>query len=419
MVYIFKESDKKWETIQTISTAGSSDNVGSLQVDLENNILLISATGTPLQPIPNETVNNQDFSGALLIYKLNRREGEGDQWWDLIQTLDRNTHGLEDLTLSSAGALNPNQLPTLFQQGAYFGLQAKYNQENRLLLVSAQYQQNKDASGNPIINSGAVYAFRMNRERGKFELIQKITNPDGPSSNDTFGANVRLHGNYALISNSPVLIGPRTSSNGAVYLYHYENKQWNFIQKLTGTQQAPTVVASTFGATTVGDGFGSSLALNDHWAIVGAGFESKGSGLPLSGAVYFYKFKHKPIGKYLEFKQKAFSDDPTVQGTALLHVDLLNNVVLVSDPLRSGPNGKFQGGALLFERTKDEWKQKKVLYDPQGKPNDFFGFSVALDRESAVVGSSPFGVLPLTKYGNPLLTIPLPLNSSKVIFFRK
>jgi len=420
IVYVFQKNLKKWETIQKITAGGSSDNVGGFQADLSNNIMVISATGTPLELIPNETIDNQDFSGALMVYKLNRRIGEGTEWWVPVQVIDKTTPGLEELTNATPESLNPNQLMTNAQRGAHFGLQATLNKNNHLLLVSAHHQQHSDIHGNQIMNAGAVYALKLDHESGCYKFMQKLENPDGPSHNDTFGANVRLHGNYALISNSPVFSAPRTGSNGAVYVYHYHDKEWTFIQKLTGDSQAPTLVNSQFGLTSVGDGFGSAMALNEHWAIIGAGFESKGQGMQLSGAVYFYKFEHKDIGKHLVRKQKFFSDDADAQGTAMLHVDIEDDMVLVADPTRTGPTGhKHQGGAILYVRHDGKWKQKSVIYDPKGQPHDFFGYSVALDHEGAFIGSSPYGMLPLTQYGNPMLNLRQPVNGSKAIYFKR
>lgn len=420
-VYIYTKNNKRrWEINQTISPLGSSDRIGGFQVDLEDNILLLSATGTPLGPIPNETVDNQDFSGAILVYKLNRRQGEGIQWWNLVQTIDRFTPGLEDLTLAGPTALRSNGPVTEHQQGAHFGLQMHYDKKMGLLLVGAQYQKGEDANGHHLKNAGAVFAFKHCKKTGKFVFLQKITNPEGCRENDTFGANVRIHGNYALISNFPIFAAPRMDSNGTVFLYHYENKKWKCIQRLHGDQKGPTKIITAYGAEKVGDGFGSSLALNDHFAIIGAGLESRNHERPLSGAVYFYKFKHKTLGKHLEFKQKEFSDDKSVQGTALMHVDLQGDVALVSDPLHTGPKGqKHQGGALFFVRNKDKWKLKKVLFDPHGKEYDYFGYSVALDRESAVVGTGSYGVMPLSRFVTMPLQMEKPVNKGKVLFFKK
>jgi hypothetical protein len=135
--------------------------------------------------------------------------------------------------------------------------------------------------------------------------------------------------------------------------------------------------------------------------------------------VYFYQFVNSDVWQHLKLKQKAFSDDSSTQGTALSHIALHDDVVLVADPLRTGPKGKHQGGALVFEKTKKGWKQTHVVYDPKGKAGDFFGYSVALSRSHALVGSSAYGLQLLTHYGNPQLPLPTQGHKGKAIFFKR
>lgn len=418
-VYVYEtDLKKKWELIQVISSAGANDHVGGMQVDLSDNLLFVSAVGTPLEPIPHETIENQDFSGSVLVHKVNRRLEEGEQWWIPIQTLDKKTPGLHELTDTSLEALRSIEPSTKHQKGAHFGLQMSYDPEGQWLMVGAPNQMNTDIHGKELHNSGAVYLFRLD-DRGGFKFVQKIMNPKKVSSHDHFGANVRVYGRFALISNSPAFDAPLLDKNGTVYLYHYEKGEWVFTQKLRGHQHKPNHVHTAYGARHIGDGFGSSLALNDEWAVVGAGLESKGKGEPLSGAVYFYQFVNGDVWQHLKLQHKAFSDDHTTQGTALSHVAIRGNTVLVSDPLRTGPKGKHQGGALVFEKGKKGWKQTGVIYDPKGQAGDFFGYSVALSRSHALVGSSTFGLRLLTHYGNPQLQLPAPAHKGKAIFFKQ
>jgi hypothetical protein len=202
-VYVYEtDLKKKWEIIQTIATGGGNDHVGAMEVNLADNLLFISATGTPLQPIPHETIHNQDFSGAVLVNRLNRRLEEGQQWWIPIQTIDKRTPGLGELTHTSTAALLDSEPATKEQRGAHFGLQMSYDPQGQWLMVGAPNQKNVDLHGNELANSGAVYLFRLG-DRGVFQFVQKITHPKKPSAHDHFGANVRVYGRFALISNSP------------------------------------------------------------------------------------------------------------------------------------------------------------------------------------------------------------------------
>lgn len=418
VVYLYQEVEKKYLKLQTFTSDGAHDHLGEMQVDLHDNMLFISATGTPLGAIPNETVENQHFAGSVLVYKLNRRLGEGEQWWTLIQTLDQNTPGLEDLTLASKEALHKENHPAKYQQGASFGHNLSYDPETRRLFVGAQYQQNMDNDGNELINSGTVFVFKFDTYHGKFKLEQQLTNPEGSRSNERFGSQVKVCGHYALVSAAP-LFNDGEYKNGKVFVYHYEGKTWELIQTLKGDQNKPTLVHTPHGKEYVGDTFGSALALSKEWAVVGAGTERRNKKSCLSGAVYFYKFKDRDVRKQLFRQAKVFSDDPNTEGTGLHSISIRNKVVLVSDPLRKGPKGKREGGALVFERKGKGWSQTDVIYDPHGKKNGYFGFSTSLDQEKAIVGSGPYGLLPFKNYPSPKVKFDKKGHENKVVVYKR
>ena len=415
VVYLYQQEEKKYIKLQTFTSDGGHDHLGQMQVDLHDNLLFLSAVGTPLGAIPNETIENQEFTGSVQVYKLNRRLGEGEQWWTLIQTIDTKTAGVEDLTEASLKALrNPKDVHK-HQQGALFGHQLSYDPITHRLFVGAQYQENTDMDGNKLINSGAVYVFKFDTFHGKFKLEQKLINPEQPEENGTFGAHVKVCGHYALVSTSPVFNSPTCKKNGKVYLYHYEGKAWEWIQTLHGDQKSPSKV----NGEEMGDSFGSSLAISKEWAVVGAGTERRNKESGLSGAIYFYKFKSGDVRKKLHRQAKAFSDDRTTEGTALHSISIRNKVVLVSDPLRKGPKGKRQGGALVFERAGKGWKQTGVIYDPFGKVNGFFGYSTSLDQEKAIVGPGAYGLLPWKHVFTPNLKFDKKGHENKVVVYKR
>lgn len=414
-VYLYQEEDNKYIKLQTFLSNGAHDHLGQMQVDLHDNLLFISAVGTPLGAIPNETPENQHFSGSVLIYKLNRRLGEGEQWWSLIQTLDREIPELAELSHVSAGALKKGASIEEHQQGAYFGHQLSYDPDKRRLFVGAQYQKNSDLDGNELINSGAVYVFKFDSFHGKFKFEQKLTNPKKIQANDNFGSQVKVCGNYALVSNSPVFNGPKSKKNGSVYVYHYEGKAWEWIQTLHGDQKS----ASSVHGHKIGDSFGSALAMSKEWVVIGAGSERRSKDSGLSGAIYFYKFKSGDVRKELHRHGKAFSDDQHTEGTALTSISIKNKVVLVSDPLRKGPKGKRQGGALVYERSGKTWTQTGVIYDPYGKANGLFGYSTSLDQEKAIVGSGHYGLFPWKDYLSPKVKYDKKEQEHKVVVYKR
>lgn len=423
-IYVYRRSGEgsPWQNTQIITTNGLSDHIGGFKMEARDETLFFSAVGTPVGPIPNDTLGNQNFTGSVQIYHL----GKNGQW-TFGQSIDSSIPGLQDLTpVSGAAALNPFIPAFLNQQGASLGLFFSVDTKSEVMLVGAEYQAGVDAAHHALVNAGAVYAFKNNKATGRWQLVQKLTNPDGMSANDTFGANVVLNGDMALISNGVLVQTPRIinpSPNSSVYVYRQDKKTgtWAFQQKLIGDQQGPSFVFSpAFGGTIpVGDGFGSALALNEDYAVIGAALESKGAGTPLSGAAYFYDVTESHGQKTLTFRQKFFSDDPTAQGTSFVNVLLDDNVALISDPTRSGPAGQAQGGLLVFKNAHGAWTRTQTLYDPQGIGFGFFGFSASKQGNQIAVGSSTFTPnIFFQTIGNPLLAPPPPFffPGSVVIF---
>jgi hypothetical protein len=408
-VYVYRKQGRQWLLNQTITTGGTSDHLGGFRIEANGKWLFISAIGTPLGPINPDTVDQQDLTGAIQIYKLD----DDSNQWQFHQSIDRTTPGLEELTPSSSLGLNVTVPAFLVQQGASFGLNFSLDRPHGQLLVGAQYQQHTDPLGAPQINSGTVYAFRYAAGDDQWVLTQRITNPEGTSANDTFGANLVLDGDLALISNASVVQIPRLAgiidparTNGTVYVYQRMGGQWTYVQKLNGDQPGPAMILSpTVGPCGIEDAFGSSLALDHGWAVIGAGLEQAAPGGRLGGAVYFYDVQEQCDQKTLVRKPKAVSNDPNTQGTALLGLSLKDDVLLVSDPLHAGPAGEArQGAVLVFQRSRKTWALTNTLFDPQGGAGQYFGFSVTQNEELAAGGSGAFvSSLLFASFGSPII----------------
>jgi len=400
-VYVYKKKGGEWVNTQILETHGDSDHLGLFQVELHGRWLFISSIGTPVGLIPNDVLTNQNFSGSVVIYKLNRK-GQ----FELFQIIDRSLPGLENLSVISPAALNPAIPAFLNEQGANFGLHFDVDLENQTMIVGAQYQAAVDGTGATLINVGAAYILKQNSDK-TWSLSQKLVSPDGPRANDSFGGNVALHDGVALVSSALFVQAPKLGNNFQtnVYVYREIDGQFIFQEKLFGNQLTPSIINSpVVGTVALGSNFGSSLALDDKWAIIGAGFETRTPGGTLSGAAYFYKVKKSDQSAHLSFKQKVFSDDPQTQATALQEVTLSGNTALIGDPGRTGPNGPSQGGVLVYKNEGGTWVQKQVLYDPNGKPFSFFGASASKSGKYIFAGSDIFALQKLlSALGNPLL----------------
>jgi hypothetical protein len=140
--------------------------------------------------------------------------------------------------------------------------------------------------------------------------------PDSPGSQDYFGGSVAISGKTALIGaygkNGPTW--PEGGGNdGIVYVFLKSWGGWNEIQKLTPQDAVP------------GDWFGSAVAIDNDYAIIGA---------------------------------------PGVDGVA----------------------GHMTGAAYIFERENGIWIEKQKLLPLAGGTDPQFGFSVSISDKYAIVG---------------------------------
>jgi len=155
---------------------------------------------------------------------------------------------------------------------------------------------------------------------------------------------------------------------GLVYIFKREGESW--------TQQAE--LTSLGGSTE--DSFGSSVSIDENYAIVGA--EHDGGRGENSGAAYIYKRS----GTTWSEQAKLIASDST--GWALFG----NSVTIKGDYTIIGAkgdeeNGTNSGSAYIFKREGTGWVQKTKLSAWDGGGQDYFGSSVSIDGDYAIVGA--------------------------------
>jgi len=430
-VYVYKKRHDHWKKIQTITTDGLLDQTSAFNVLIQGEWLLIAGIGTTLGAT---TVAQKDFTGSLLIYRFS----EKCEKWIFHQSINRTTPGLENLTVVNPSALAffPETPTPVFttEQGAAFGVSFALHPDNKLLLVGAFTQANVDPlTGETLINSGAVFAFKL--IHGQWVLTQQFTNPDGVSANDVFGSSLVTYKDFALISNANRGFLPHVDINSKVYVFRYTKGQWKFIQKINGdqTNTTPVILPAFTGNNNprgIGDNFGASIAVDDGWAVIGAPFENLGTD-QIKGAAYFFKFEKVGSETKLVQKQKVVSDDPTslIFGVSTA-ID--GKTALVGDPVHTGPNGERAQGTLAVFRLRcasgkenkkqhAKWIKKANLFDNAGFAFESMGNGVAV-KDNLIIGASGNASEALffnfDTIGLPL-TFPLPVPKSRAVVWKQ
>ncbi len=261
------------------------------------------------------------------------------------------------VALSSTGAAqqcNTEELlasdPTL---AANFGNSVSLDGDR--MLIAARGAAGVASSG------GAVYVFERT-PTGWFETAKFF--PSDGFVGQRFGEAVSLDGDRALVG------APQDSANGpaagAAYVFELVGGSWVQVDKLLASD----------GFT--GDMFGWSVHLNGDVALIGAPWDGD-----YHGSAYF--FEHQPAGWVETQKVVASNASPVAWfGWSVA----MQERALIGALSANSPLGVFHGAAYVFELTGNSWTETDLLFDPAGNTQDSFGRSVALDGDTAVIGAS-------------------------------
>ncbi|MEM6398516.1 MAG: FG-GAP repeat protein, partial [Bacteroidota bacterium] len=142
-----------------------------------------------------------------------------------------------------------------------------------------------------------------------------------------------------------------------------------------------------------GDGFGGSVSISGDYAIVGARLEdpSDGMGGTLSNAGAAYIFERSATG-WTQVQKLVASDAEASDGFGG-SVSISGDYAIVGaageDP-SDGMGGTFMsaGAAYIFERSATGWTQVKKLVSSDAEFGGFFGVSVSISGDYAIVGAN-------------------------------
>jgi hypothetical protein len=212
------------------------------------------------------------------------------------------------------------------------------------------------AGGNVVEDSGPGSAYLFDATTGT--QLRKLL-PNDTTANDGFGIGTAISGNTAIVG-SLHYNGDIYLATGAAYLFDVT----------TGTQRAKLL--PTDGGP--GDWFGSSVAISGDTAIVGA----IGDGDVFSGSAYVFD---ATSGAQLA---KLVASDANAGDTFGSSVAMSGNIAIVGAP-EDDDHGEMSGSAYLFDVSTGTELAKLVPSD--GGVHEFFGASVAISGNTAVVGA--------------------------------
>lgn len=207
--------------------------------------------------------------------------------------------------------------------------------------------------------AGAAYIYYRTGP-STWGLEAKITAPDF-DANDYFGWSVAIDGDYAIVGAPGEDTG--APSRGSAYIFRRTGTNtWD-----SGTKIEPTVSVDYAY-------FGKSVAISGEYAIVGADTEYD------YGSVYFYH-RTSPITWSTGERKR----EPDFEADAYFGC----SVAIDGEYAIVGSNGKDgnTGAAYIFRRSGENWTSQVPIAPSDLQSEDWFGYSVSIHGEYAIVGA--------------------------------
>lgn len=277
-----------------------------------------------------------------------------------------------------------------------------------------------DDDGDLGLFSGSAYVFRRDAN-GQWNQEAKLHASDGTLT-DQFGTSVAVSGDVAVIGAPNHDEG--VSDSGAAYVFQWDGTQWNDEGKLlppNGQHEgdylgysvaiadgvivvgAPGVDGFGFdyGAAYVfrqgnpdwlydgvlfapdggdGDQFGTSVSISGDAALVGALWNSHTAMNAGSAYVYRWNGSRWPLEAELLASDGA-QDDRFGNAVAI------SGDVAVVGAYQADASALDSGAAYVFRFDGNGWGQDAKIVASDGADSDWFGWSVALDGDAAMIGA--------------------------------
>ena len=280
--------------------------------------------------------------------------------------------------------------------------------------------------GAPNANSFVGSAYVFTNTNGTWSQVQELT-ATGGAEYDQFGFSVALDGDTCVIG-----AWGTNSNTGSAYVFTNTNGTWSQIQKLTASDGASgdnfgskiaidvasadrgqwnqhryrqlrihqhhylgqTVTHAPDGAS--GDFFGTSVALDGDTCVIGAmGTNSE------TGSAYVFEYVDT-LDEWIQWGPALTANGGETSGHFGFSVALDGDTCVIGANLTN----TNAGSAYVFTNTGETWTQAVELTATDGADNDYFGFSVALDGNTCVIGANGTDSIPAVPTSSPIPMAP-------------
>ncbi|MCK4901925.1 MAG: FG-GAP repeat protein, partial [Thermoplasmatales archaeon] len=210
-----------------------------------------------------------------------------------------------------------------------------------------------------VIESGVI-------SRDDWNEQDKLLPSDGAAF-DFFGGSVSIDGDYAIIG--AYGDADNGQDSGSAYIFTRSGTTW--------TEQAKLLPSDG----TTDDFFGWSVSIDGDYAIIGACFD--GDNGYESGSAYVFKRD----GTTWTEQAKLLPSDGAAEDWFGFSVSIDGDYAIIGAPADDS-NGYFSGSAYVFTRSGTNWNEQDKLLASDGAEGDLFGWSVSISGDYAIIEAS-------------------------------
>ena len=197
------------------------------------------------------------------------------------------------------------------------------------------------------------------------QVQTKLLASDG-AGGDCFGVSVSFSGDTAIVG--ALYDNDLGSSSGSAYIFEKVSGVW--------TQQAKLLASD--GATD--DLFGRSVSISGDTAIVGGELDDDLGNW--SGSTYVFE----KVGGVWTQQAKLLASDGAADDRFGISVSISGDTALVG-AYQDDDLGEDSGSAYIFKEVGGVWTQTAKLLASDGAARDWFGYSVSICGDTAIVGA--------------------------------
>ena len=215
-------------------------------------------------------------------------------------------------------------------------------------------------------SQGAAYVFV--RTGSTWTQEQKLTSSDG-QADDIFGTSVNISGDYVIVG-APGDDVDIYNDQGSAYIFHWTGAIWTQQAKITASDGLPD------------DTFGYSVSISGDYAIVGKRFDNVGENFDQGSAYVFHQ-----TGITWTQEAKLTAADGASLDSFGWSVSISEDIAIIGALNDKVGANTSQGSAYVFERTNTNWVLQVKITSTDGDENDFFGGSVCISIDHAIIGA--------------------------------